>query len=98
MKKITLRTVKSFIKNNRENLLIKVKSEFDGMTDGIENKKNPQFVPVEEDVRTAQHSLGIEGAWFVFDSRDHFSEHNTDTHQGIEVYNCCGSFILAVKK
>lgn len=34
-KKATMATIKSFVKKNRENLLINVKSSFDGMIDGL---------------------------------------------------------------
>jgi hypothetical protein len=100
-KKITLATVKSFIKNNRKALYINVKSSFDGMTDGIE-RRNEGFVPAttDTDPHTQEHSLGIKGAWFVGSSRDYFTAYDSigGDMTGIEVSNSCGSFVLAVKK
>lgn len=39
-KKITLTTVKKFVKDNADKLFINVKSSFDGMTDGCESRHN----------------------------------------------------------
>lgn len=103
MKKITLTTVKSFIKNNRENLLINVKSSFDGMTDCCESQ-HEGFKKAEPDKTQSLNSdyhkatQGIKGAWFVGSSRDYFNHYETDTLIGIEVYNSCGTFILAIEK
>jgi len=98
MKKITLTTIKKFIRDNRPNLYIKVKSSFDGMSDMVESIDGAQFKSVVEDTRTSNHTLGIQGAWFVFDSRDHFDAYDKNGFQGYEVYNCCGSFVLAIRK
>jgi len=97
-KKITLATLKSFVKKNAEGLFINVRSKFDGMTDCVQNVGN-QFTKAEirPDINAA-YTLGIRGAWFVGSSRDYFSHFEDDTFIGIEVYNCCGRFILAVKK
>ena len=94
MAKITRATVKSFIKKNFEGLYINVKSEFDGMTDGCEGRSGgfKKAEPAE-----GSHALGVKGAYFV--QHDDLFEHwEDDTMTGIEVYNCCGHFILAVKK
>lgn len=96
MAKITLATVKSFVNKNRANLCIKVKSKFDGMTDCVQQVEDG-FDPVCEAERVSAYNLGIQGAWFVGQSRDYFSEYNEGGYKGIKVYNCCGSFILAVK-
>jgi len=101
-KKITLSTVKSFIKKNRENLYINVKSSFDGMTDGVEQLRNG-FVKAQADKTISKSSdyydrtQGIKGAWFVGSSRDYFTSYNENYLTGIEVSNCCGTFILAIK-
>lgn len=96
-KKITLATVKSFIKVNRKDLLINVKSSFDGMTDCVERVAGG-FVPAKDDTEMPlENCLGIKGAWFVGQSRDYFSVYNEDSYTGIKVSNSCGSFILAVK-
>lgn len=103
-KKITLATVKSFINKNRANLFINVKSSFDGMTDGIESL-HAGFVPAKADGTKAinptdygNNTQGIEGVWFVGDSRDYFTAFENETLIGYEVTNSCGRFIVAIAK
>lgn len=99
-KRITLATVKSFIKKNRENLYINVKSRFDGMTDCVESLNDGfQKAATDTDKHTQEHSLGIKGAWFVGSSRDYFQPYDNigGDMTGIEVSNSCGSFILAIR-
>lgn len=95
-KKITLATVKAFIKANRENLFINVKRQFDGMVDG-EVSKNLGYLPAEETTEHLENTLGIRGAWFVGSSRDGFQAIEEDGFEGIKVFNACGAFILAIK-
>jgi len=99
MKKITLATIKSFIRKNKSNLFLNVKSSFDGMTDCIEFR-NYGFNPIKNTEwaqNNHKHTMGIQGAWFVGQSRDYFSEYSKNGFFGYEVSNCCGSFVLAVK-
>lgn len=95
-KKITLATVKSFVKKNRNGLYIRVGSRFDGMNDCV-MPVNGGFSPAKESGNT-ENTLGIAGAWFVRDSRDWFTPYDDGTFTGYEVSNCCGNFILAIKK
>jgi len=96
--KITLATIKSFVRKNQDNLYINVKSDFDGMTDMCEPRDGGfTRVEKEEDTFYSERTLGIRGAWFVGSSRDYFKEYNENGFQGYEIYNCCGKFILAVK-
>jgi hypothetical protein len=98
-KKITLATVKSFIKKNSDNLFINIRSKFDGMTDGIQQIGN-EFTKTQKDenLYSQNNTLGIKGAWFVGSSNDFFTSFEDDKFIGIEVYNCCGKFILAISK
>jgi len=96
-RKITLATVKSFIRKNRTNLLINVKSEFDGMIDG-KQIRNDGFIKATETDKHFERTLGISRAWFVGDSIDYFTAFENETLTGIEVSNCCGHFILAIEK
>lgn len=96
MKRITKATFKSFVKKNRANLYVKVKSSFDGMTDCVQ-QLNGGFAPAKEAVYTHENNLGIGGVWLVNGSRDYFREVTQDGFTGIEVYNCCGTFVVAVK-
>jgi hypothetical protein len=102
MKKITRSTIKSFI--NREikngNLYINNKSTFDGMVDGVMPLKGG-FTKVEPCPRhdnVQRYTLGIKGAWFVGQGRDHFTPWADDNFIGYEIYNSCGQFILAMSR
>lgn len=97
-KKITKATVKSFIKKNRETLFINCKSSFSGMTDMVERNPNAGFKIAQTEERNAENTFGIAGAWFVGYSRDYFKAFENADFTGIEVYNSCGSFILAILK
>lgn len=99
-KKITLTTIKSFIKREikNDNLYIKQLSDFDGMVDGVRDVKD-DFTKVKYKVEDAdRNSLGIPGAWFVKQSSDSFRTYSDDNYIGYEIYNCCGSFILAMRR
>lgn len=97
-KKITLATVKSFIRKNRESLLIMTKSHFDGMTDGIQQCSDREFSPALDSDNPCTENLGIHGVWLVGGSRNWFEAVETETHIGFHVCNCCGSFELAIAK
>lgn len=91
-KKITLATLKSFIKKSNK-LFLQTKSSFNGMTDGVEFLKNPALVEIDK-----ENAIGVNGAWLVGSSRDLFSFVENETHFGIEIYNCCGTSILWTSK
>ena len=108
-KKITVATVKSFIKKNRTALLVQTKTAFDGMQDGVRECNNREFIPAQcreyycnETFKYVpvpsenKHSMGIIGVWFT--GRDRCSAFETETHRGFEVYNCCGNWMVAVAK
>ena len=97
-KKITIATIKAFIKNNAGNLFIKVNSSFDGMVDCVMPTDNKQFVRAEKAYHPCDNNLGIQGVWLVNGSRDSFTAYDDGVFQGIHVYNCCGSFIVATRK
>ena len=96
-KKITMATVKSFVKNNMQNLFIKEESTFDGMIDGC-RFINEGYSPVKVCDSNLSHTLGVTGAWFVGSSRDYFNYVKDNGFIGINIYNSCGSFIIAVKE
>lgn len=99
MKKITLSTVKSFVNKNRQNLFISIESDFNGMTDCVEACKSGFKLAKEDSTEWSKtQTLGIVGAWFVGGSRDYFRTFEDDKFIGINVYNCCGSFNLAIAK
>lgn len=99
MKKITLSTVKSFIRKNSNELLINVKSSFDGMQDCVASLNGGfEYAKADDREWNKRNTLGVAGAWFVGSSRDYFSAYETETMTGIEVVNSCGKFILAINK
>ena len=99
MSKFTMASVKSFVRKNKGNLMIKTNSSFDGMIDGIRNEQNPEFVKVIETSSHIEHTLGIPGAWFVGGGRDMVDPIKAeDRIVGFKCYNCCGSFEVMVRK
>jgi hypothetical protein len=92
---ITKATFKSFIKKNKNNLQVWVKSSFDGMTDCVQSIGG-SFKPVEESEKWVEHSLGIKGVWLVNGGGDYFTKFEENGMVGIEYYNCCGQGILAI--
>lgn len=97
MSKITKATLKSFIKKNKHSLLINVKSTFDGMTDSCEQSHNG-FKPARSDDTFTVNKLGFNGIWLVHGSNNYFNSYEDERLTGIEVYNCCGRFIVATEK
>jgi len=96
-KKITLATLKSFIRRNRANLLVKVTSHFDGQIDGVRSHPNAEFRSAES-AGHVENTLGISGVWVVGGSRNSFTSYEDAQHAGIRCYNCCGTFVVAVLK
>jgi hypothetical protein len=94
MKKPTLATLKSFINKNRPALHINCVSSFDGMQDCVAYKENSKFKPATKS-DGYKNTLGINGVWVV--GRDSIRPYDKDGFNGFEVYNCCGTFIVAVK-
>lgn len=99
MSRITLSTVKSFIRKN-PNLYINNQADFDGMQDCVVYNQDSKFRKTQKPEEGYDHKnkLGIAGAWFVFGSRDYFTEYEDSQLKGYEIYNCCGKFILATKR
>ncbi len=95
MTKITKTTFKSFLRKNAGNLYILRKSSFSGMTDCVEQLENKGFEPIEATDRCIENSLGISGLWLANGGRDYFTEYNSGQFSGFEVYNCCGTTIIA---
>lgn len=95
-KKITLATVKSFIRKASE-LHISRKSRFDGSVDCVMELADNGFHVAQPTDRNLDGTMGYEGVWFVRGSSDYFTPYNDGKFQGFEVYNCCGTFIVATK-
>ncbi|TSD02697.1 MAG: hypothetical protein Athens071426_412 [Parcubacteria group bacterium Athens0714_26] len=97
MNKITLTTVKKFIKDN-DNIYLKVKSSFDGGIDCIAYEQNAEFKKAVLSEEHKKNTLGIQGLWLVLSSRDYFTPYEDETFKGLEISNSCGNSIIAVKK
>ena len=95
-KRITMATVKSFLRKNNGKVLIRVKSRFDGMTDSVEWNRNQGFA-LAAPAGFPENTLGLSGAWFVGSSRDRLSPLSEPGLVGFHVYNSCGSFDIAVQ-
>ena len=96
-KKITLTTFKKFLRDNK-NLYVKNISDFNGMSDMVEYHNEAKFEPLKSGSDISyQNTLGYYGIWLVLSSRDYFTAYNNGEYEGIEVGNCCGSFIVAKK-
>ena len=96
--KITLATLTSFARRNKDNLFVKKESSFDGMSDMVEPLKNDWEKTTFDPEKTGYYSTGIQGVYTVGSSRDYFRIYEDSEYYGINVYNCCGNSILAVKK
>lgn len=101
MKKITLTTIKSFIKHNKGYLHISHRNHFDGAVDCVTESNNKDFRQAQYLMEGGtdndkNYRLNVSGAWFVGDSRDYFTVYSKNGFNGYGVSNCCGSFILAI--
>ena len=90
-------TLKAFAKRNAKQLYKKQTSRFDGMTDCNQSVKE-EFTATELSDKTDYYATGIQGIYTVGSSDDHFDVYEDKDFYGIEIYNCCGTSILAVKK
>lgn len=92
MKKITLATVKAFIRKNADNIYVKNNSSFDGMTDCVQSVKE-DFKKIDSEL-----ALGVKGVWIVGNSNDSFLPFENEFYIGFTIYNCCGEGIVAARK
>lgn len=97
-KRITLATVKSFIKKNEGKLFVNPKSHFDGMVDCVMPNENSGFKPAQPSYTPRENNFNMQGVWFVFGGGDSYTPYDDGKFQGFDVYNCCGNFIIAVEK
>jgi hypothetical protein len=93
-KKITKATIKSFINQNKGKLFIRTDSHFDSMCDCVMAKQNAAFVPIVE----AEGDLGLGFAAHWCEGRTWTKAFESASHQGYEISNCVGSYVLATDK
>ncbi len=96
-KKITLATVKSFIRKNREALFVRTDSRFNGMIDCCQETNESGFSPAMP-VELSPNTQGVRGVWFVHSNRNFFRSFSNADFTGYEVSNCCGRFAVVVRK
>lgn len=89
--------LKKFIKENEGNLLIRLTSNFNGMTDSVETL-NEKFRPIEKLEKATDYNLGIRGLYLVCGGEDYFDPIEYEHYVGYRWYNCAGSGELVVKK
>jgi len=63
---------------------------------GAENGRSREEVEARH--LANEHTLGYRGIWLVNSSRDWFQPYEDANFHGIQVDNCCGSFIVAILK
>jgi hypothetical protein len=96
-KKITKATFKAFLRKHEGALLVRVKSEFDGMVDGCVAVLDG-FTPAQPETRLPyENTLGVKGVWLVGGGRNSFVPFSQGGVIGIQVYNCCGCFSVGVR-
>lgn len=97
-KKITMATVKSFIKKNINVLHVKCCSRFDGMVDCVMPNHDVGFNSVDPTkLDFNKPSFGIDGFWTVGQSDDYLKIYEDANFTGFEVSNSCGRSIIAIK-
>jgi len=95
-KKLTRASFKSYIKKHRDSLFILNESDFDGMTDCVQQLHQAPRKASFKDY--TEQDLGINGIWLVGSSRDYFTAFEDEVFKGIEVSNCCGCFKVGIIK
>lgn len=103
MSKVTLATLKSFLKKNEGKLYFQEHSRFDGMQDMVAANNKPVFKSAvgkfnPEDKAQLGYPYQI---WCVRGGRDSLVKvtvvDQNGTYEGIYCYNSCGSWTVAVK-
>lgn len=96
MKRLTKNDFKRFVKNNYDNLLIKVTYYFNDLDCGISQKD--QYEKITKVDYSLNHTFGIDGAWLCNNTRNYFDVIDTDEYTGIKVTNCINTFHLVIEK
>lgn len=96
--KVTLATLKAFLRANDGKLYVNQMSSFDGMTDCVQQCEGG-FRKVEDPIDLSKsNTLGVRGLWLVGGSRDYIARYDKDGFIGMQVSNCCGSAVVAIRQ
>lgn len=95
--KITKSTLKSFIRKNADNLYIKCEKDFNHMIETVETI-NSNFKKIKIELESLNEKFYFVGKFFGGSQSDCFESYDDGTFVGIEMSNCCGSSIIAIKK
>ena len=86
------------ISMNKHQLTTLILNSFDGMTDCVEYDRNATFSKVDSTkIDFEKRCFGIDGFWTVGSSRDYIKPISENGFTGFEVYNCCGTSLIAIK-
>ena len=97
-KKITIATVKAFIRRNMKagTLLVRSDAEFSGMTDCVESNRDAAFVPAVA-CHDNGNNVGVRGVYFVGSSGNYCTPFADGDVTGFRVSNCCGRWVVAAR-
>lgn len=95
--KITVATLKAFLKKNEDAIYVRVLSSFDGMQDMVDTVEDV-FKLVKKSDNPKDYNLGFSGLYLVGHSRDSIRHYEDDIYTGFEVYNSCGLCLVATPK
>lgn len=100
MAKATIATLKSFLKKNDGKIYVYNSSSFDGMFDMVQDNPGAtwrlsphKYNPDDKNYLGHKHWIYCVGR-----GGDIVTPYCKDGFTGFEVYNCCGSFVVAIKE
>lgn len=94
---LTMRNIKTFIKNNRESLLISELKKWGEPANDGEPTASIGFKTPKKDTAHPVYTLGIKGAWFMGHGCDYYYSYSANGKTGYEVFNGCAHFVLAIE-
>lgn len=94
--RFTRASLRKFCRIHKDHLYVQQLAHFDGMTDCVERRQDT-FRKVESINFSDEHKMGISGVWLVGRGRDYFKPFSDGfAFCGVECFNSCGSFVLAI--
>jgi hypothetical protein len=87
-----------FVPANKRKFVELKKKTISDMDYRIAEERGTSREQLEDCIFNSPNTLGYIGIWLVDSSRNWFQAYEDDQFQGISVDNCCGSFIVAIRK